>query len=125
MNNYIIHDNDGRIVSCGTLQHQSDQRLSDSHTQIWTDFPADIENYKVIDGALVSISDVEIREREEQESWVLFRSLRDSRLSDCDWTQVPDAPVDQAAWATYRQALRDLPANTTDPANVNWPEKPS
>ena len=125
MNNYIIHDNDGRIVSCGTLQYQSDQRLSDSHTQIWTDFPADIENYRVIDGELVSISDVEIREREEQESWVLFRSLRDSRLSDCDWTQVPDAPVNQAAWATYRQALRDLPANTEDPANPVWPIQPS
>ena len=27
-------------------------------------------------------------------------------------------------WATYRQALRDLPANTSDPANPTWPTKP-
>ena len=28
------------------------------------------------------------------------------------------------AWKTYRQALRDLPANTTDPLNPTWPKKP-
>ena len=28
------------------------------------------------------------------------------------------------AWKTYRQALRDLPANTKDPANPTWPTKP-
>ena len=29
------------------------------------------------------------------------------------------------AWKTYRQALRDLPSNTSDPANPTWPTKPS
>jgi len=24
----------------------------------------------------------------------------------------------------YRQALRDLPANTSDPSNLSWPNKP-
>ena len=28
------------------------------------------------------------------------------------------------AWKTYRQALRDLPANTSDPINPTWPTKP-
>lgn len=37
------------------------------------------------------------------------RAARDWALTDSDWTQVADAPVDKAAWATYRQALRDLP----------------
>lgn len=37
------------------------------------------------------------------------RSQRNRLLSASDWTQVLDAPVDRAAWATYRQALRDLP----------------
>ena len=54
------------------------------------------------------------------------RSTRDSLLSDSDWTQVADAPVDATAWATYRQALRDI----TDHANfphldeADWPVKP-
>ena len=54
-----------------------------------------------------------------------LRSQRNELLSQSDWTQVADAPVDAAAWATYRQALRDLPANTTDPANPTWPTKPT
>lgn len=49
---------------------------------------------------------------------------RKELLDHSDWTQVPDAPVDQAAWRVYRQALRDLPANTPDPRNVTWPEAP-
>lgn len=52
------------------------------------------------------------------------RALRDSLLAACDWTQVADAPVDQAAWSTYRQALRDLPDQAGFPDNVTWPEKP-
>jgi len=54
-----------------------------------------------------------------------LRLQRNELLAQSDWTQVADAPVDAAAWATYRQALRDLPANTTDPRNPTWPTKPS
>ena len=57
--------------------------------------------------------------------WSDFRNKRDTLLSKSDWTQVPDAPVDQAAWAAYRQLLRDLPSTTTDPFNVQWPKSPS
>lgn len=54
----------------------------------------------------------------------LIRQQRNSLLAASDWTQVADAPVDQAAWAAYRQALRDLPANTADFSNVTWPVAP-
>ena len=53
------------------------------------------------------------------------RKKRDQLLADSDWTQVPDAPVDQAAWATYRQALRDVPQQTGFPTDINWPAKPN
>jgi len=52
------------------------------------------------------------------------RSQRDALLSQSDWTQVPDAPVDQAAWAEYRQALRDVPQQAGFPDDVTWPTKP-
>jgi len=52
------------------------------------------------------------------------RNLRDELLVASDWTQVSDAPVDQAAWADYRQALRDIPQQEDFPENVAWPEKP-
>ena len=61
----------------------------------------------------------------EGQSWRELREERDRLLSASDWTQVPDAPVDRAAWAEYRQALRDLPDNTTDPRNPTWPTKPN
>jgi hypothetical protein len=61
----------------------------------------------------------------EEKSWSLMRMERDRLLAASDWTQVPDAPVDRAAWATYRQALRDLPSNTTDPRNPAWPTPPA
>ena len=54
------------------------------------------------------------------------RAQRDRTLIETDWTQVADAPVDQAAWKEYRQALRDLPSHANWP-NLNdadWPVKP-
>lgn len=52
------------------------------------------------------------------------RSERNGLLTASDWTQVADAPVDQAAWATYRQALRDVTAQTGFPWTVEWPTQP-
>jgi hypothetical protein len=52
------------------------------------------------------------------------RALRDSLLVACDWTQVADAPVDQPAWAVYRQALRDVTTQAGFPDAVVWPVKP-
>ena len=49
------------------------------------------------------------------------RATRDAKLAECDWTQVADAPVDKAAWATYRQALRDVTAQEGFPWTVEWP----
>ena len=56
---------------------------------------------------------------------VLVRSERDTLLASSDWTQVADAPVDTAAWATYRQALRDIPAQSGFPDNITWPQEPT
>lgn len=56
-----------------------------------------------------------------------LRAERDRLLSSSDWTQFTDSPLTDAKkqeWATYRQALRDLPANTSDAANPVWPTEP-
>jgi hypothetical protein len=52
------------------------------------------------------------------------RQQRGEKLKDSDWTQVIDAPVDQAAWATYRQALRDITGQEGFPWTITWPEQP-
>lgn len=53
-----------------------------------------------------------------------IRTERDAKLTESDWTQVADAPVDKAAWATYRQALRDIPAQAGFPGEIIWPIAP-
>lgn len=53
-----------------------------------------------------------------------IRTERDAKLTQSDWTQVIDAPIDQAAWATYRQALRDIPSQTGFPNEITWPTEP-
>jgi hypothetical protein len=52
------------------------------------------------------------------------RQQRNELLSTCDWTQLPDSPADHEAWATYRQALRDVTAQEGFPWDVTWPEAP-
>ena len=51
-----------------------------------------------------------------------LRKERDSLLHDTDWWVLRGSITE--AQASYRQALRDLPANTADPADPTWPEKP-
>ena len=65
---------------------------------------------------------------DEYETLYWFAELRKKRnllLSECDWTQLNDANVDKAKWASYRQALRDLPENTIDCKSPIWPINPS
>lgn len=59
--------------------------------------------------------------------WIMKRVERNLILASCDWTQAIDAPLsaDQvSAWATYRQALRDLPETYPD-GDVVWPDAPA
>jgi hypothetical protein len=49
-------------------------------------------------------------EATNDQKWEQIKVWRNRELAASDWTQLPDAPVDKTAWATYRQALRDLPA---------------
>jgi hypothetical protein len=44
------------------------------------------------------------------QKWDQIKLWRNAELARTDWTQLEDVPVNRAAWATYRQALRDLPA---------------
>tara|TARA_R100001224_G_scaffold105044_1_gene78638 strand:- start:612 stop:944 length:333 start_codon:yes stop_codon:yes gene_type:complete len=67
-----------------------------------------------------------IAELEAGEPLRLLRRDRNQKLRMSDWTQGSDVPdAIKTPWATYRQKLRDLPANTSDPNNPTWPTEPS
>ena len=55
----------------------------------------------------------------------LLREKRNRLLAETDYLTLSDTTEMTDAWKTYRQALRDLAANTSDPANPTWPTKPS
>ena len=78
-------------------------------------------NEVVLDTAAVSSK---VAELEIEKSWSDLRKKRNQLLAESDWMANSDVTMSDA-WRTYRQALRDLPANTTDPANPVWPTPPS
>ena len=70
--------------------------------------------------------DAEVTRLTNAEPMRLLRLERNTRLTACDWTQSRDLTLsNDADWKTYRQALRDLPANTTDFENPTWPTEPT
>lgn len=63
----------------------------------------------------------------EETSWAIIRKKRDFLLRTTDWTMTPGCTVDQAAWAAYRQSLRDIPQTyrVDGYGAVVWPTAPS
>ena len=56
-------------------------------------------------------------------AFAALREKRDQLLHDTDWWASTDLSITEAQ-TSYRQALRDLPANTADPADPTWPTQP-
>jgi len=78
--------------------------------------------YKIIDGKAQSYTPDFLNR---------LRKKRDYLLQQCDWTQTFDTPLTdskKAEWVTYRQALRDLPANNSSATSFNdvtFPTEPT
>ena len=96
--------------------------------------------HKMVDGVSVEMTAEEIAERlAEETAWKAkasdralrqLRIDRDVLLAQTDINVIADrwaamSAETQTAWATYRQALRDFPASTSDLLNPVWPVKPS
>lgn len=68
--------------------------------------------------------DADARAAKDAEQAKSVRQQRNDKLKDSDWTQLADSPADKAAWATYRQALRDISKQPGFPWDVTWPIAP-
>ena len=132
----IYEHSTGRILRTIQAGRESDLLLNIGEGDYWLEGEYSSNEYYVKNGEATILPekpdypcefDFAIEEWvwDEVQSWRVLREERDRLLSATDWTQVPDAPVDQQAWAIYRQELRDLPDNTTDPRNPVWPTRPS
>ena len=127
MKAYTIYDKTtGQILDNLTCPDSHVVNLSDEHGILDGHFPDD--KFTVIEGVVLPVevgtADVESNEVLEMSADVKVRIARNQALAASDWTQVADAPVDQAAWATYRQELRDITSQETFPNEVTWPVPP-
>lgn len=66
-----------------------------------------------------------IETRLNNERWKPIREKRNKLLSESDWTQARDVTLaNDIDWTSYREALRNIPQNHTNPNEVVWPNKP-
>ena len=88
--------------------------------------PNPVKDYKVVNSQVVLKSEVDRQAIKDSQQLRHIRGLRDKLLLSSDYVILPDAPYSEdtkTAYRTYRQALRDVPAQA-DIYNVIWPEKP-
>ena len=122
MKNYSIYNTSTVIIHTQgqTSANSVDDILLNSGDSI-IEGEFDRATQKIVDGAAVSYT---------PDFWPKVRRDRDFLLAECDWTQSPDSPLTtekKTEWATYRQALRDVPAtnsSVTDIDSVVFPTKP-
>lgn len=77
-------------------------------------------NQVTLDQSAVDAAAVEVAAKQALAS---LRTTRNGLLAETDYLALSDMTM-SSDMALYRQALRDLPANTSDPANPVWPTKP-
>lgn len=118
MKTVIFHDADGQIIRWAHLRRSGDIRTPRGLRRLVLDHAVDDPMaFRVEGGALVP------REACADEAMARLRRVRDALLAASDWTQLPDAACDRAAWARYRRALRDM-TETADPFNPEFPAEP-
>ena len=116
-----------------TLSVEDYESLDDTDKTVWVAKTASgsnvIESYEQTKTEIILVTDDTITLSTANE--VLIERLRVERnvlLRDSDKYMLDDwphaSPDIKTAWVEYRQTLRDLPANTTDPTNPVWPTPP-
>ena len=78
----------------------------------------------VFTGDTAAADEAAYKAMKDAEQAANVRNSRTEKLNDCDWTQIADSTADKTAWATYRQALRDVPSQAGFPWTITWPESP-
>ena len=115
------------IVKNGTVIaiHSDDQDVAGHYPGCTEIMAPDHTVVTDTDGNFLALADIALGD-----PWPQIRAYRDKLLTATDWTQVGDSPLDEpakASWATYRQALRDIPQDQAGAAgylDIVWPSEP-
>lgn len=138
--NYICYDNDGNIISCHSKKTKQ-QNIKSPYVLVDDDVYKNIlenQNSTKIDLVTLEVFTIDIPKKahykrhgknftfDNDSALKDIREKRTKLLVESDWTALTDADLttaEKTKWKTYRQALRDFPANC-DPENPVWPVKP-
>jgi hypothetical protein len=124
MKSYVIYDTTTGYVIKTITGTERTIELNTKKGQAYIEGRVSEPNKMVVDGEIVDRPKSEDELRREAIGQVLTR--RSVALVSSDWTQIGDVPLNnKEAWATYRQALRDIPKQEGYPFNVVWPTEPS
>jgi hypothetical protein len=91
-----------------TLREKTPEQIDGVWTRVW---------------AIEDATEQELQFRIQKKSEEI-RKKRNQLLSETDWTQLLNSPVDSNIWAIYRQELRDIPEQEGFPWEIQWPELP-
>lgn len=130
MKHYTVYEEASGVI-LKTLMQVKPPRLAAGEAFIVGNYPDD--QFDIIDGApVLNVKQYESAEivddpveQDELPADQQARIQRDMALAATDWTQLADAPVDRAAWAAYRQELRDITNQAGFPDDIVWPDQPN
>jgi len=128
---FIVYKSDGKIVRTGSCV-DSDFDMQAGEDEFVIEGIADDTLSIISDGKIVNAPEADAPNTDDliHQTQKESRANRNVRLQKSDWTQFPDSPLtaeQKAEWATYRQALRDIPATYSDADSLDaiiWPIQP-
>jgi hypothetical protein len=126
--NYVVYDTNTGLIKKTLTCDESSIQYNHSDTESYTVGTPEASHKYFLYGSFVEGTTSPSETKATLDRGI--REIRESLLLTSDWTQMPDSPLSdekKAEWAAYRQALRDLPANSVDVtvlSDVNFPTKP-
>ena len=107
-----------KVVRNGVEQNAKDQWV-----QAWVE--QDMFEDTTVDGVTTTKAEHEAayQTKVDADAAKAIRLTRNNLLSSSDWRGLSDITM-SSDWATYRQALRDVPSQSGFPHDITWPEKP-
>ena len=126
---YIIYNSGGDILNqIDCPENEIDNYISDELS--YMEYSESAVNKIIVDGEVVDKELEPTRTIIESSIELTIAQHRNGLLYESDWSQLPDSPLSdskKAEWATYRQALRDIPENYPEAISIDdiiWPTKP-
>jgi hypothetical protein len=121
---FSVNGPDAAFIEANSLKVVTYSKPYNSETEKLTPVPPYLENGEVFAVVVEQLTQEEIQGINNFKA-ANIRNQRNKLLAACDWTQLADSTADKPTWATYRQALRDVPSQENFPNSVTWPTPPS